>query len=158
MELETQIEKCINDLLTLKDSNEVIKGIMEITGELNSKQMNAWSGDQLSRAGAKLSILLINLGQYSAECKMRHDSVKNYKRIQIEKLYMASQGTQGDRRSKANMNAEVTAEKEVYAKYVKDAIESLYEDVKNLVTMFQSRLKMLISEDFATRNKELTDE
>jgi len=152
-ELEKQIQKCVDDLISLKDENEIIKSIMEIVSRLNSEKMNSWSGDQLSAAGAKLALLLINLGQYSAECRMVFNKTYVFRKFKTDKLYMEISGTQGDRSAEAKIKAQEYYDKETYENYRAEAIGALYKDIERLVSVIQSRLKMLISEDFNSRRE-----
>lgn len=153
MELDTQIQKCIDDLLTLKDENEIIKDIMEVIAKLNEVEMNVWTGDQLSRAGAKLALLLINLGQYSATCRMVFNKTYVFRKFKTDKLYMEISGTQGDRSAQAKIQAQEYYDRETYENYRAEAIGALYKDIERLVSVIQSRLKMLISEDFNSRRE-----
>ncbi len=153
MELDTQIQKCVDDLLTLKDENEVINNLMAIVGTLNTREMNEWTGDELSRAGAKLALLLINLGQYSAECRMVFNKTYVFRKFKTDKLYMEISGTQGDRSAQAKIQAQEYYDRETYENYRSEAIGALYRDIERLVSVIQSRLKMLISEDFNSRRE-----
>lgn len=155
MELDQQIQKCIDDLISLRDNDQVIKDLMEVVSTLNSKEMNDWTGDQLSRAGAKLALLLINLGQYSVEVKMQFNATYVFRVFKTNSTFIGmSEGSQGKQWAQAKVQNKDLYDKEVYENYRSEAIQALYKDIERLVSVIQSRLKMLISEDFNSRNKE----
>ncbi len=154
MDLDTQIQKCVDDLISLRDENQVIKDLMNIVATLNAKEMNEWTGDQLSRAGAKLALLLINLGQYSAECRMAFNSTYVFRVFKTNSSFiMDNDGTQGQKWAQAKVKHKDIYDRETYENYRSEAIGALYKDIERLVSVIQSRLKMLISEDFNSRRE-----
>ncbi len=60
---------------------------------------------------------------------------------------------QGDRSAQAKIQAQEYYDRETYENYRSEAIGALYRDIERLVSVIQSRLKMLISEDFNSRRE-----
>jgi len=148
MELETQIQKCIDQFLTLKEDNEIIREIGKVIAALNAKDLSEWLGEDLSRAATKLSILLINLGQYASECRMRYNQTYTFRKFKTSQMYMEAQGSQGDRKALADQQTNELYNVEVFENFKSESIHTLYKDIERLVSVIQSRLKMLLSERY----------
>lgn len=146
MILEEQIQKCIDQFLTLKEDNEIIREIGKVIAALNAKEMELWHGNELSRAATKLSILLINLGQYASECRMRYNQTYTFRKFKTSQMYMEAQGSQGDRKALADQQTNELYNVEVFENFKAESISTLYKDIERLVTVIQSRIRQLISE------------
>ena len=101
---------------------------------------------ELSRIMLEITGNLAGIGVLVA--KLNSNSNESYsnrkKRLQAE--YMKVSGTVDDRKALAREITEVEHETELIDKYIYEVVRSFYNDCERLITVIQSRLKVLQSE------------
>ena len=146
-ELQKKIDAAIAKLMDYTDNDDVCQKIAEIVVALNSRDLSTWTADDLSRAGMKLSLLLLNLSNAAETAKMSYNMSYTYRKFKSASRYLEIQeGTNGDKNMICNKYVNDIYGKELEEEYKAGTLKLLHQDIERIVSVIQSRIKMLISE------------
>lgn len=146
-ELQKKIDAAIDKLLDYKDNDEICQQIGEVVVALNSKDLGGWTADELSRAGMKLSLLLLNLSNAAETAKMSYNLCYTFRKFKSASKYLEIQdGTNGDKNMICTKYVNEIYGREVEEEYKAGTLKLLYHDIERIVSMIQSRLRFLNSE------------
>ena len=146
-ELQKKIDATIDKLLDFKKNDKIIQQIGEIVVSLNSRDLSTWTADALSCAGMKLSLLLLNLSNAAETAKMSYNLCYTFRKFKSASKYLEIQeGTNGDKNMICTKYVNDIYSREVEEEYKAGTLKLLYHDIERIVSMIQSRLKYLVSE------------
>jgi len=133
----------------------------EIVEALNKKDIDQWSGDELSRAVVKLSLLLVNLGREVSEATLNANSAYMYRKFkfatEFKRIRQELELNIKDSEMTALQNIKKSKEEEITSQYNADVLRSFYDDVSRLVMSLQSRLKFLRDEKVNSKDFDKLD-
>lgn len=133
----------------IKLDNEIVNQIIIIIDTLDDRKIEMWTGDELSRSGLQLSLLLVNLGEMVSSAELQANTayiyrkwkgITEYKRLRQE--FKTIKDT--DNATEEAISQEY--EKQLEARYNADMLKSFYKSVNGVIMAIQSRLKQLQSE------------
>jgi len=146
-ELQKKIDAIISKLLDYKDNDEICQSIGQIVVSLNSRDLGQWTADELSRAGMKLSLLLLNLSNAAETAKMGYNMSYAYRKFKSASKYLEIQeGTNQDKNMICQKYVNDYYGREVEEEYKAGTLKLLYHDIERIISIMQSRIKYLISE------------
>lgn len=141
--------------------DEVVQGIMKIHETLSTRKMDAWTGDELSRAMSELAMYKMSLGSYVAELERDYSNVNVARKLSFARQVKKSRDmklTVGESEQLARIFNEDLYSQENEAKYNYEVVRNLYRDTNELISTFQSRLAFLRSEQFQQKDNIDTDD
>ena len=157
--MKRKIEKLKADRLETFTGLEIVKEINQIVDTLREREINQWTPDQLSRSATKLSLLLVNLGQYVAEASLEANSSYAYRKFKFateyKKIRQVLDNKVKDSELQAQENIQNEVAEEITAQYYADLLKTLYDDTSRLVMVIQSRLRQLNSESIRNNDKKI---
>ncbi len=134
----------------LNNANEVLVQINTIIQTLNNKDIDKWSGDELSRACVKLALLMSNLGEMVAMYTADSNSKYIYRKFKTAKEYKKLRGDINskvkDSELQAVENTKEEYEQEIISSYLADLLKTKYDEINRLIMVIQSRLSYMKSE------------
>lgn len=129
--------------------DEYVKEALEIREQLDTRKMGEWTGDELARVAMKLSILLTNIGQMTAEAARDMSQARVFYKLESAREFRKAREmgeTVRDAEARALEATQGGRKAEIDAKYQSDALKAVYSDLSRLVMVIQSRLKSLNNE------------
>lgn len=129
--------------------SEIAKEIFKITDWFSTKEIKEISGEDLSRAIFRLSVLRVNLGQELAVAVGDYDLAYLSRKVQYavewnrQKDELTQKLTVRDMDSNALLAIREEQEKELEFKRYADNLKFLYDSSGTLITTIQSRLRQL---------------
>ncbi len=146
-ELQKKIDSIIDKLQDYKDNDEICQNIGEIVVLLNSKKLENWTADQLTQFGMKLALLLLNLSNAAETAKMSYNMAYTFRKFKSASRYLEIQeGTNGDKNMICTKYVNDIYNREVEEEYKAGILKLLYHDVERIISVMQSRIKFIISE------------
>jgi len=139
----------------MKTEDGIVAEILNIINVFKDADISEFTGDELSRAAVKLSVLLVNLGQEVSTAELTASSAYIYRKWKkagvVTRLLKESnmKVTQVKETVENDMGAE--AEQELIYRHIADILKSLYDDAERLVSVIQSRLRILTNEEIRTK-------
>lgn len=141
---------------------QVCGEILKMTEAMRKREIKEWSGDELSRALSKMSVLRVNLGQELADAmafydisyltrKMRYAS--EWKPTKDELSKKLKRATIQDIDSTVLEKIAEDYEQEIKSKHRAEKLRILYDSTETLITAMQSRLNTLKAERIEARNQ-----
>lgn len=128
--------------------NNTVKQVDKIVEALESRKMENWKGDEISRAISELAVLKVRLGELVADAEFMYQSAYNARKYNHADNSLRH--SQDNTISKAKELAELgnkenrRAESETLRDY--RYLRNKYEDIGTLIMTLQSRLKYLRDE------------
>lgn len=145
--LNEKIDNCKAKLKEFQGSNDIIQGIGEIVDKLYLQDIEKWTGDELSRAALKLSLLLAALSPVIQDAKMIYNMTYVHRKFKTASHYLSIEaGTNRDKDMISQKYVNDIYTNEVYENYKAETLKLLYQDIERIVSIIQSRIKILISE------------
>lgn len=130
-------------------NDKSIKEIREIHQKFVEKDIENWTGDELSREAGRLAVLLVNLGILFAHSKATEGYAEDSISTDTAKkaVELISNGVAVTR---AEVEAKVSVEEDKKAlgiyRYTSLLVGQIYKDTERLVSVIQSRLKTMTAE------------
>lgn len=162
--LENQIEDILDVIgKEVKDIDEItqVSEILSFLNErLNSKRYSELTGEWLSRAALKLSILNVNIGSKASEASMGANMGYGYRKFQYASEWKATKErisnnvgkvTNEDVKSELEVKNWVYFKREMEQKLFADRLIALNHSIDSLLVAIGYRLKMLMNERMVTK-------
>ena len=154
-------EESLAEIKSVDIISDISNKIIEITEALYKKDLQNWSGDQISRAITNLAVLRVNLGQDMVNAvayadmsylsrKMTYASEWNPTKQHLTAL--ANKATVQDIESEVAIKIAQIQEDEIKAKHYAEQLRILYGSTETLIMALQSRLGVLKMEKQETRH------
>jgi len=138
------------------ERDEIITEIMKIRDALQAKGIDTWQPDELSRAAARLAILITNLGQMVSEQELNAEDADMYRKSKKARV-IKDAVNEGETVSKAQEIAIIESkpwqEIKNQAHYMASSIKNLYRDTDRLISVIQTRLGYLKTERIQSKQQ-----
>lgn len=134
---------------------KVTSKITEITNALYRKELQEWSGDEISRAILSLAVLRVRLGQEMANAVAFYDISYLHRKMRYASEWQPTKmsltrelgkATVQDIETEVLLNIANEQESEIKSKHYAEQLRILYDSTETLITAMQSRLSMLKQE------------
>ncbi len=154
-------EESLAEIERVNVISDISNKIKEITDALYQKELQNWSGDQISRAISSLAVLRVNLGidmvNAVAYADMSYLSRKityasEWKPTKEHLTALANKVTVQDIESEVLIRIAELQENELKAKHYAEQLRILYDSTETLIMALQSRLSFLKQERQETRH------
>lgn len=133
---------------------EVVDKIKEIQSKLESREVEKWTPDQLSRAMTTLALLNMTLGESVVEAYSAYRDKEMQRKVgmaQLE-LELSKDHPMTVARTKAQVQGVELVDQENRAEYEYKLVSSYHRSSENLVSVLQSRLRQLSNERYQQGN------
>lgn len=159
--VEEIYQESLETINTIEILGEVAGQIKEITEALHSRDLQNWTGDQLSRAIASLAILRVNLGVELADAIAHYDMSYTYRKIRYANEWKPTKDSLNKKLKRAtiqDIDSEIMEKleedllEEQKKKHYSERMRILYDATETLITALQSRLSILKQERFESRS------
>lgn len=160
------VDEIYNDSLkqinTIESINEIADKIREITTALYNKDLQNWTGDQISRALTSLAVLRVNLGIELADAIAHYDMSYMYRKVRYANEWKPTKDSLNKRLQRAtiqDIDSEIMEKleddlvEEQKRKHYSERMKVLYDSTETLITALQSRLSILKQEQFESRSQ-----
>lgn len=152
-EIQTEYKK---NKRALFERSDVVREVQGVVDALKAKDIANWTGDELSRAATKLSMFLVNLGQMVTESELIANSAYMYRKWKRagEFSRLSKKLDKGVTYVKEIIDKKVVeeVEQELESRYVADSLRALYDDAERLVSVIQTRLRVMSNEEIRMRS------
>lgn len=145
-------EQYIQKRKTIEDmaqDAEVLAQVLSIRDAIMKQGIEHFGGDALSRAASKLAVYLVNIGQMAADAALKSNYAYAYRKFRFATDYKGMRKILNSVKD-AEMTAQEATQKEVIeeieAQYEADVLKSFYQDIERLITVIQTRLRVLENE------------
>lgn len=129
--------------------DKTVREIREIHQKFVDKDIENWTGDELSREAGRLAVLLVNLGILYAHAKATEGYAEDSISTDTAKKSVELIGG-GMAVTRAEVEAKVSVESDKKAlgiyRYTSLLVGQIYKDTERLVSVIQSRLKTMTAE------------
>lgn len=156
--MEKEFEKALDKSKSVPEG--IAPEIMKIVMALSKKEINEWTGDQISRALSRLAVLRVNLGQDMVDTMSEYDFSYLNRKIKFASEWKPTKKKLIEKYGKATISdienrlLEEMAEehqRELENKYTAEQARTLYDSTGTLITALQTRLKVLEKEKTETQ-------
>jgi len=157
---EEMYNESIETISAIEILGEVSGKIKEITDALYSKDLQNWTGDQLSRAIASLAVLRVNLGVDLADAIAYYDMSYMYRKVRYANEWKPTKDALNKKLKRAtiqDIDSEIMEKlendltEEQKKKHYSERMRILYDSTETLITALQSRLSILKAERYESR-------
>jgi len=136
----------------LKNDDEVIKKALKLIDYVSGRNFKDFTGDELTRIAGELAILKVNLGRVVSDKMLEAKATYTYRKWKYSKEYQAqkkqwgSKMTVGEAEAVAEDGIENEREAELLSEHQADTLQTLYEDMGEIIRVIQTRIGYLKSE------------
>jgi len=157
---EEMYNESIETISAIEILGEVSGKIKEITDALYNKDLQNWTGDQLSRAIASLAVLRVNLGVDLADAIAYYDMSYMYRKVRYANEWKPTKDALNKKLKRAtiqDIDSEIMEKleddltEEQKKKHYSERMRILYDSTETLITALQSRLSILKAERYESR-------
>lgn len=152
----------LNQINTIEVLTEVTGRIKEITTALYNKDLQNWTGDQISRAITSLAVLRVNLGIELADAIAHYDMSYMYRKVRYANEWKPTKDSLNKKLTRAtiqDIDSEIMEKleedlvNEQQRKHYSERMRILYDSTETLITALQSRLSILKQERYESRSQ-----
>lgn len=152
----------LNQINTIEVLTEVTGRIKEITTALYNKDLQNWTGDQISRAITSLAVLRVNLGIELADAIAHYDMSYMYRKVKYANEWKPTKDSLNKKLTRAtiqDIDSEIMGKLEEdlvgeqQRKHYSERMRILYDATETLITALQSRLSILKQERYESRSQ-----
>jgi len=152
----------LNQINTIEVLTEVTGRIKEITTALYNKDLQNWTGDQISRAITSLAVLRVNLGIELADAIAHYDMSYMYRKVRYANEWKPTKDALNKKLTRATIQdidsdimekLEEDLVNEQQRKHYSERMRILYDSTETLITALQSRLSILKQERYKSRSQ-----
>lgn len=160
--VEEIYDDSIKQINTIEVLTEVTGRIKEITTALYSKDLQNWTGDQISRAITSLAVLRVNLGIELADAIAHYDMSYMYRKVRYANEWKPTKDSLNKKLTRAtiqDIDSEIMGKLEEVLvgeqqrKHYSERMRILYDATETLITALQSRLSILKQERYESRSQ-----
>ena len=154
-ELNKQIDDALTTLIDYQGSEPVIMDIGKIITSLSSRDIDKWTGDELSRASMKLSLLLCSLSPIMEAHKYKHNKSYVFRKVKSAQRFfeITDEKTVKGKEMMCQKELAGVYENEIAEGFMADSLTAIYRNVERICSNLQSRMKMIISERIQSNNQ-----
>lgn len=151
-EIQNTIDRCLETLLDWERRNEIIDLVGKEISKLNVEDLPQ---DVLYKVGQKLAVLQFNLSDIYIESKMEYNTTYCFRKFDSAVHYLSlSDGTQKQKEALATKHVQDTYKNEIYKNLKAEKLSYLYRNVDRLISLLQTRISMLKSQQFQSNVQE----
>jgi len=146
MSIQSTIDKCLETLLEWEGNDPIM---IDIGIQVSRLQIDDLQGDELFDIAQKLAVLQFNLSNIYITGKMEYNTAYCFRKFDSAIHYLSiSDGTQKEKESLATKHVQNTYLNEIYRNMKAERLSYLYKNVDRLVSLLQTRISMLKSQQF----------
>jgi len=149
-ELEDAIEKCAIAVKKQKKEDSVMNELGEMIKAFRESDISGMTADDLSCHALKLGTLLAYLGSKASLWEMKTNTSYVHRKFKtsVKFLELPKDMTATERTHLSENSTKDLYEAETYCNYMHSTLKYLHSDVKNIASLMQSRIKVLLKEDY----------
>lgn len=135
--------------MTTQEKIKLIWSRLDEDSDSDGEKYLSLTPDDLSRACARLSVLLVNLGEEWADAKKNADLNELEYKLKIEKAKLDYRNTgmsATDSESKSKLDCGDMTRSAILSQYKANQLKVLYDDTERLISVMQTRLRVLMTE------------